>query len=84
MNEQNRAQSAPGGSEFSTISPAVSDQQESRRKRCAQCGKPFGLIRRRRAGKQFCSARCAEQHADSVRKAVEARVRWYEFLYQRR
>jgi hypothetical protein len=41
-------------------------------------------MRRRRAGKQFCSQKCADQHADGVRKAVAVRARWYAFLYQRR
>lgn len=81
MNEQEQAQASLGANAFPAV---VSGPPESDRKRCAQCGKPFGLIRRRRAGKQFCSARCVDDHADGVRKAVEAKARWYEFLYQRR
>jgi hypothetical protein len=27
--------------------------------------------------------RCVDDHTDGVRKAVEAKARWYEFLYQR-
>lgn len=84
MTQPDQAQFPLGENEFSSVPPAAPEFREHRRKRCGQCGGPFGLIRRRRGGKQFCSAKCAEQNADGVRKAVEAKARWYEFLYQRR
>jgi hypothetical protein len=85
MNEQRQAQfSVDDGGIASSVSPALIDAQDGRRKRCVQCGGPFGLMRRRRAGKQFCSQKCADQHADGVRKAVAVRARWYAFLYQRK
>jgi hypothetical protein len=84
MNEHQHAQFSLGENDYSPVPLAASDAREYRRKRCGQCGGPFGLMRRRRAGKQFCSQKCAEQHADGVCKAVAVRARWYEFLYQRR
>jgi hypothetical protein len=84
MNEQGQFRFSLGNSGIAPISPAAIDTQDRRRKRCVQCGGPFGLMRRRRAGKQFCSQKCADQHADGVRKAIAVRMRWYEFLYQRR
>lgn len=84
MSQPDPAQFSLGESEFSSAPPAASDEKAYARKRCGQCGGPFGLMRRRRASKQFCSAKCAELNADGVRKAVEARTRWYAFLYQRR
>jgi len=83
MSEQDQGQSALGAGEASSL-PAASKRRSHRRKRCDQCSGPFGLTRRRRAGKQFCSAKCMELHADGVRKAVEARARWLELLYQTR
>ncbi len=84
MSEQNQAEPALGENENHTNSPVASIQRGARPKRCAQCGKPFGLIRRRSAGLQFCSAPCMDGHAEGVRKAVEAKARWYSFLHQRR
>jgi hypothetical protein len=84
MNEQRQAQFSLGEGGIGSVSPAAIDAHDGRRKRCVQCGGPFGLMRRRRAGKQFCSQKCADQHADGVRKAVAVRARWYAFLYQRR
>ena len=45
----------PPGAETDSGSraPAVAN-----RKRCAHCQGPFGLIRRRRSGRQFCSIAC--------------------------
>jgi hypothetical protein len=83
MNEQNQDPPAPDGNEFFTNSPAVSNHREPRRKRCAHCGKPFGLIRRHSAGMQFCSVQCMDKQAEGVRKAVEAKARWYRFLQRR-
>ena len=84
MTQPDQARFALGENEFSAASTAAAEARAYRRQRCGQCGGPFGLIRRRRAGRQFCSAQCVESYADGVRKAVEARARWYEFLYQRR
>jgi hypothetical protein len=86
MNEQNQAKSESSEKEKEnfTNSSVVLKQREARRKRCEQCGKPFGLIRRRNAGRQFCSVPCMDRHTESVRKAVEAKARWYTFLRQRR
>jgi hypothetical protein len=84
MNEQRQAQFALDDGGITSVSPAAIDSQDGRRKRCVHCGGPFGLMRRRRAGKQFCSQKCADQHADGVRKAVAIRARWYAFLYQGR
>ncbi len=60
-----------------------SGRAEQPRKRCAQCGKPFGLVRRRRAGKHYCSAVCMDKHAASIRDAIREKIRWYDFLTQR-
>ena len=48
------------------------------RKRCARCGGPFGLIRRRRAGRQFCCSACMEAYDDALRRAVQAKARWLD------
>jgi hypothetical protein len=50
------------------------------RKRCAHCQGPFGLIRRRRSGRQFCSIACMDGYDDAQRRAVQAKARWLEFL----
>jgi hypothetical protein len=84
MNEHRQAQFALSENDYSSISSAAPDARGYRRKRCGQCGGPFGLMRRLRAGKQFCSQKGADQQADGVRKAIAMRARWYEFLYQRR
>ena len=84
MNDHQQAQFSLGENDYSSVPPAAPALREYRRKRCGQCGGPFGLMRRRRAGKQFCSQKCADLQADGVRKAIAVRARWYEFLYQRR
>jgi hypothetical protein len=84
MNERRQVQFSLGEGDIALASSAAVCAQDGRRKRCVQCGGPFGLMRRRRAGKQFCSQKCADQHADGVRKAVAIRARWYAFLYQGR
>lgn len=84
MNEHDRTQSALGTNEFWSVPAATSDLRDFGRRRCNHCGGSFGLIRRRRGSKQFCSVQCMENYAVAVRKSVEARARWYEFLYQRR
>jgi len=77
MNEQKQARSAPGTTDFS----AVPDMPQVARKRCAQCGRPFGLTRRRHAAQQFCSLRCVHDYVEGIRKAVTAKARWQAFLY---
>jgi hypothetical protein len=84
MNEQRQVQFLLGEGDVASGSPAAVRAQDGRRKCCVQCGGPFGLMRRRRAGKQFCSQKCADQHADGVRKAVAIRARLYAFLYEGR
>ena len=50
------------------------------RRRCAHCHGPFGLIRRRRGGRQFCCSACMEAHDEAVRRLVQAKARWLDFL----
>jgi hypothetical protein len=50
------------------------------RNRCAHCGGPFGLIRRRRAGRQFCCAFCVEAYDDAMRRSVQAKARWLDLV----
>jgi hypothetical protein len=83
MRESDPAQSSSGTNDFCE-GPQQASVSQGLGKRCAQCGRPFGLVRRRRAGKQFCSARCVDDHATAVRKAVEAWANWLDFLQQRR
>jgi hypothetical protein len=52
----------------------------SSRRRCAHCQGSFGLIRRRRAGRQFCSVACMEAYDEAMRRSVRARARWLDFL----
>ena len=84
MSESDQARSFPGVDDFSETPQPSSDVQDRPSKRCAHCGGPFGLVRRRRAGKQFCSARCVDDHAAAVREAVRVRANWLDFLHQRR
>jgi hypothetical protein len=51
-----------------------------RRKRCAHCHGPFGLIRRRRGGQQFCCSSCMDAYDDALRRSVQAKARWLDFL----
>lgn len=84
MIESEQTQSSLGTNDVSSARETRSEFRNFLGKRCAQCGGPFGPIRHRRAGKQFCSARCVDDRAEMVRNAVAARARWLEFLYQRR
>ena len=67
----------PPGAETDSGSraPAVAN-----RKRCAHCQGPFGLIRRRRSGRQFCSIACMDRYDDAQRRAVQAKARWLDVL----
>jgi hypothetical protein len=80
MRERHPAQPPLGANPFSGKS--TGDAREFRRKRCAQCGRPFGLIRRQRGGRQFCSAQCLIEYTQGARAAP--RSHWYDFIYQRR
>jgi ribosomal protein S14 len=83
VDEQIQAQSALDEGDHPSMTPPALECTATQRNRCAQCGRPFGLVRRRRAGQQFCSAACMTEQADSVRKAVRDKARWYAFLTQR-
>jgi len=50
------------------------------RRRCVQCHGPFGLIRRRRNGRQFCCAPCVDAYDDAIRRSVQAKARWLDFI----
>jgi hypothetical protein len=78
MRERDPAQPSLGANPFSGEAPTQANLREFRRKHCAQCGRPFGLTRRRRAGKQFCSAQCVREYDAQS----EARAHWYDFLPQ--
>jgi hypothetical protein len=84
MRERDPARSIPGAKLFSGETPTAAELRDFRRKHCAQCGRPFGLTRRQRAGKQFCSAQCVAEFTGEARDPVQARSHWYDFLYQRR
>ena len=81
MDEQTQALSTSDKDEHSSV--AASKRPELQRNRCVQCGRPFGLVRRRRAGRQFCSAACMDEQIESARKAIQDKIRWYEFLTPR-
>jgi hypothetical protein len=59
---------------------ASHDAAPDGRRRCAHCHGPFGLIRRRRGGRQFCRSACMEAHDEAVRRLVQAKARWLDFL----
>lgn len=67
----------PPGAETNSGSRAA---MVTSRKRCAHCHGPFGLIRRRRSGRQFCSIACMDGHDDAQRRAVQAKARWLDVL----
>jgi ribosomal protein S14 len=77
MKENIRA--TPRKIELSAVAPAPCEQFWYHHKRCAQCGKPFGLIRHHRAGKQFCSQYCKDRQAEAIQKLVYAKGRQYDF-----
>ena len=59
---------------------ASHDAAPDGRRRCAHCHGPFGLFRRRRGGRQFCCSACMEAHDEAVRRLVQAKARWLDFL----
>jgi hypothetical protein len=67
----------------STTSTTAAGYTDRERKRCACCGNPFGLIRRRRGGKQFCSIVCMEKVGGGGVKSAKTAQRWYEFFRRR-
>ena len=83
MDEQTQVQPAPDEGDHPSMTTPALERNETQRKRCAQCGRPFGLVRRRRAGQQFCSAACMDKQVETARQAVRDKIRWYEFLTQR-
>jgi len=80
MIDSSDARPVPGRQPLSTPAEAASPPP---RRRCAHCSGPFGLVRRRRAGRQFCSASCMDAFDDTLRRSVQARARWLEFLDRR-
>ena len=50
------------------------------RRRCAHCHGPFGMVRRRRSGRQFCSVACMDGYDDALRETVRAKARWYDLI----
>lgn len=84
MTEQDQAQSSLGTDGVSAAPASEPELQARLGKRCAQCGRPFGLVRRHRAGKQFCSERCLEEYSNARRDGAEGTTRWFEFLHRRR
>lgn len=82
MNLQDRIALSRGRLRVSA--PSAPSRIAAARNCCGQCGNPFGLVRRRRAGKQFCSAQCVEAYAEEARKATEASARWHAFLSPKR
>ncbi|MBI1204097.1 MAG: hypothetical protein GC182_16470 [Rhodopseudomonas sp.] len=83
MNDYNHPRSGPEADNHAATAPREAGPVGPRRKRCAQCGKPFGLVRRRRAGMQFCSNACLTEQAQGAHRAVREKARWFEFLNAR-
>lgn len=63
---------------------APPDAAPAARRRCAHCHGPFGLIRRRRSGRQFCCSLCMEAYDEAVRRSVQAKARWLDFIERAR
>ena len=84
MRERDPARPLAGAQSFSGETPTASELRKFRRKHCAQCGRPFGLTRRQRAGRQFCSAQCVAEYIGSADDGGRTRSHWYDFLTQRR
>jgi hypothetical protein len=75
MIEPTDVRPSPGADAFAN-SPAA----PAPRSRCAHCNGPFGMIRRRRSGRQFCSVPCMERYDDALRQTVRAKARWYDLI----
>ena len=82
MSEHDQAQPVLGAELFSVETLTAGELREFRRTHCAQCDGPFGLIRRRHAGKQFCSAACVAEYTADMRDRARPRSHWYDFLFQ--
>jgi len=80
MSERDQAQPPLGEELFFGQTMTTDERREFHRTHCAQCGRPFGMTRRRHAGKQFCSAPCVTKFA--AEKRERARAHWYDFLFQ--
>jgi len=81
MSDRDPVRLTLGGKPFSNQTQTTPESGEIRRNRCAQCGRPFGLTRRHRAGKQFCSTRCMTEYKGSARRE-RARSNWFDFFTQ--
>ena len=75
MIESTDVRPLPGANAFSE-----SDHAPARGNRCAHCNGPFGMIRRRRSGRQFCSVGCMDGFDDALRETVRAKARWYDLI----
>ncbi len=84
MSERDAVRPVPEAPSFSGETPTAAELRDFRRKHCAQCGRPFGLTRRQRAGKQFCSAQCVADYTAEARAGGQVRAHWYDFLHLRR
>jgi hypothetical protein len=49
-------------------------------KRCAQCGRKFGLIRHRWHGYQFCTKKCRDDFLDRLGRGNERLHKWLGYL----
>ena len=84
MSDRDPARPPPGEESFADEAHAAPELREIRRTVCAQCGGPFGLTRRHRAGKQFCSTRCMTEYKGSIRREPQTRSYWFDFFTQHR
>ena len=75
MIEHTDVRPAPGADAI-----ADSTHATARRSRCAHCHGPFGMIRRRRSGRQFCSVACMDGFDDALRDTVRAKARLYDLI----
>lgn len=56
-----------------TVKPKV-------KRRCYQCGGPFGLVRQAIGLKQFCKKICKRRYEVDLQVEMRRRKSWYEFL----
>jgi len=75
MTESTDVRPSPGTDAMAEFSHA-----RARRSRCAHCNGPFGMIRRRRSGRPFCSVACMDGYDDALRETVRAKARWYDLI----